>query len=136
MGIAYKHLSSDSLFTIYDEILNTTEDNILKLLITSTFIYSEDNKAINLIDKLINEKKFSKNRFLMMALFFKIHHAIKIRDVDNKRKNKLEDFLTDIIMKLKYNELSHKGSMKKKLIEGNKKSLKERIKKSIEKPNK
>lgn len=136
MGIAHNNLASDSLFTIYDEILNNTDDNVLKLLIVSTFIYSEDYKAVNLISKLIDDKTFAKNKFLMMALFFKIHSAIKIRDVNSKYKNKFENLLTDITMSLKYNELSHKSSVKKKLIEGNKKIIKEKIRKSIEEADK
>ena len=67
----------------------------------------------------------------MISLFFKIHHAIKIRDVQNKYKQKLENFLTDIITKLHYNQISVKGSSKKGIIEGGKKDISDKIKKSL-----
>lgn len=133
MGLANKSLSSDSLFTIYDEILSETDDNILKLFIISTFIQSENKQAINIIEKIIKDESFSKNRFLMMSLFFKIYHAIKVREVHNRYKNLLENILTEIIMKLRYNEVSGKGSLKKKQIEGGKQELVKSIKDLVNK---
>jgi len=131
MQLAYNNIASDSLFTIYNEILEDTDDDILKLIITSTFIFSENYRAIDLIKNLIDDEKFSKNKFLMISLFFKIHHAIKIRDVQSKYKQKLENFLTDIITKLHYNQISAKGSSKKGIIESSKKEISEKIKKSL-----
>jgi len=131
MHLAYNNIASDSLFTIYNEILEETNDNVLKLIITSTFIYSENYKAIKLIEILIKDKEFSKNKFLMMSLFLKIHHAIKIRDIDNKYKSKLENFLTEIMTTINSTNIVGKGATKKMRIESNKQKIKEHITKSL-----
>jgi len=133
MGIAYRNIFSNSLFTIYQEILENNEDLIIDLLIVSMFVRSEDYKKINIIKETIKKEKFSKNRFLMISLFFNIYNAIKIRDIDNSKKNNLEQILTDIIVKLKYTELNAKGSMKKHLIESSKKEIKTKIQESLKK---
>jgi len=133
MGIAYRNIFSNSLFTIYQEILENNEDLIIDLLIVSMFTRSEDYKKINIIKETIKKKSFSNNRFLMMSLFFNIYHTIKVREIDNSKKNNLEQILTDIITGLKYNTLNAKGTIKKHLIESSKKEIKTKIQEALEK---
>jgi len=137
MKIMQNNISSESLFTAYSEILDETQDDLLKLFICSTFIYSDNSDALHSIEKLINNQTFSKNRFLMMTLFFKIFHSIKFMEIDNKNKNILEDFLNQIIIKLKYNTIklsgTHQGSRKNNIIGQNKKLIKDKIQQDLKK---
>lgn len=131
MTLIHLNLASDGLFTIFDEILDKTNDGITKLLIISTFVYSEDYKAVELIKKILLDDEFITNKFLMMSLFFKIHQAIKLREIEPQFKSKLENILNEIISKINYNELSAKGLHKKRIIKGNKEELSVKIKKSL-----
>lgn len=136
MSIAQQNLVSDSLYTIYSEIIDETDDLILKLLIISTFMYGTKKDKIKHLQELIKEKDFSKNNFLSMSLFFKVFHSIKLGEVDIKLKKDLEKLLTDIIIGLKYKELDTgsgrmSGLHKKSAIESNKKQISEKIRNSI-----
>lgn len=137
MKVAQQNLVTDSFLTIYKEILDETKDNVLKLLITSTIIYSSNSKNLSLIEDLIDKNNsFSRNKFLMMSLFYKIHHSIKFAEIDNKLKNKLEKVLVDILVSLKYKDINipghqFQGISKKMNIEGSRKLISEKIKKSF-----
>ncbi|MFW3399629.1 metallophosphoesterase [Aliarcobacter butzleri] len=137
MKVAQHNLATDSFITIYKEILDETKDDVLKLLITSTMIYTSNSKNLLLIDKLLDKNNdFSKNKFLMMSLFYKIYHSIKFSEIDNRFKNKLEKYLEDILINLKYKNINipghqFQGISKKMNIEGSRKLISEKIKKSL-----
>ena len=137
MKVAQHNLATDSFITIYQEILDETDDDILKLLITSTMIYSSKSKNLSLIEELLDKNNsFSKNRFLMMSLFYKIYHSIKFAEIDNRFKNKLEKYLEDILISLKYKDINitghqFQGINKKMNIESSRILISDKIKKSL-----
>lgn len=141
MNIIQNNLVSDSLYSIHSDTLDkTVEDNVLKLIIGSTMIYKNSTDAILHIEKIINDKSFSSNRYLMMAFFYKIFNAIKFREIDNTFKNKLEKLLTDIIINLQYKgyketNIQFSGMQKRMNIEGNRKEISKKIKESINEEN-
>ena len=137
MKVAQHNLATESFVTIYKEILDDTEDDILKLLIISTIVHTSNAKNLSLIDELLDKNnRFSKNKFLMTSLFYKIRHSIKFAEIDNKFKNKFEKYLNDIIINLKYIDLNttghkFKGLSKKMSIEGSRKLISGKIKESL-----
>lgn len=138
MSVVQHNFVSDSLFTIYSEILDVeSDDTILKLLVVSTMIYGNTNENLEHIENIIKQKRFSSNKFVMMGLFYKIFNAIKLGEIDNKFKSRLEKILTSIIIQLKYNEFDISGVQfagvhKKNTIEGSRNEIYKKIKNSID----
>lgn len=131
MYVVNNNLASDSFYTIFDEIITESQDDIVKLLIVSTLIYSDNYKSFELLQRVVEDENFSKNRYLMMSLFFRIYNSVKNKEVADRYKKQYEEMLTDIILKIKANEISYSGSQKKQIIEQNKKTISDQIQKSM-----